>query len=184
MANTSATGGYLVQASGPIYGDALDDFFHNVIQGLTELDENLIRPLFQLNPPPIPEPDIDWIAFGINITEAEKGTAHIQMAEDGLSGEMKRQERLEIPFQIYGINNFDIANKIRDGLQLGQNREVLYHNNISFKGFETPLTKLTEDVNGRYYKRCDFTLSFMREVNRVYPILSFEAVQFEIKKES
>jgi len=182
MANTSATGGYLVQESGPIYGNALDDFFHDVIEGLTDLDENLIRPLFQLNPPPIPEPDIDWIAFGVNLTEAEDGSAHLKVIEDGESAELIRQEKLEIPFQIYGINNFDVANQIRDGLQLAQNRETLYHNNISFTGKKTPLIKLNENVNGRFYKRCDFTLTFMREVTRVYPILTFEQVQFEITK--
>ena len=66
MANDSATGGYLVQTDGPIYGDALDDFFGDLFAELTELDrDEFIRPLFQINPPPIPEADINWLAFGV-----------------------------------------------------------------------------------------------------------------------
>ena len=181
MANTSATGGYLVQTDGPIYGDVLDNFFRDVIGGLTGLStDTLIRPLFQLDPPPIPEPEIDWIAFGVSITEAEQGSAYLKVADDGLSSELKRHERLDVSFQIYGLNNFSFANIIRDGLQLGQNREVLQANSISYTGNATPLIKLTEDVNGRYYKRCDFTLSFAREVTRSYPVLSFLEAPSEI----
>lgn len=67
MSNTSATGGYLLpeQSPAPLEGDALDDFFHDIVAGITGLDTNLVRPRWQETPPPAPKRGTNWAAVGV-----------------------------------------------------------------------------------------------------------------------
>jgi hypothetical protein len=182
----SSTGGYLIPTTGPIYDDLLDDFFGDLFAALTGLDrDNFIRPLFQVNPPPIPEADVDWLAFGVAVTEAEAGTAFLKVNDDDdLGSVLTRHEKIEVSLQIYGFNRYNISSLIRDGLELGQNNDQLYFNEIAYTGNMSPVINLTENVNGIYYKRGDTKITFMRQVDRKYPVLSFEEIQFEIIKES
>ena len=107
---SSATGGYLVPTDNPIYDAALDDFFGNVLAELSELDrDNNIRPLFQEDPPALPEHSEDWLAFGVTVTEAENGVPELIVNEPGdTDSKVTVHEKIEVSLQVYGPNTYTI----------------------------------------------------------------------------
>ena len=172
MPNNSATGGFLQQTSASIEGDALKHFIQELIVGVTGIVNTLVRPLWQANPPNMPSIETDWCAFGIQNQIPDANSYHKQLANGG--AQLLRHEELEIYCVFYGNNAKINANKLRDGLEIGQNREILLLNGIGLKGFSNTKT-FPELINNRYFERSDITMSLRREIRRDYQILHFLA---------
>lgn len=179
MPNNSATGGYLLPTSSePLPGSlSLEDFIQSVIVGISGYNNNLVRPKWQQNPPKNPSIDTDWIAFGIqnNIPDAN---AYVGMRHDG-STVLSRQEKLEIQVSFYGPNALENISAFRDGFQVTQNLEALF---IAGMGFNSigPALRGPDLLNQRWVDRFETTLVLVRQVQRVYPVLSFASAKGSI----
>lgn len=167
----SSTGGYLPpQPPLPLNDTELQHFFHDVIVGITGLDNTLVRPSWQINPPPIPAIEIDWAAFGITTQIHENEPAQVQIS-DSIS-EMRRHETLDILCVFYGPNAQSLSLCLRDGMYLAQNREPMLLAGMGLVGFNYNL-HTAELINDRYFNRFDLTMIIRREVKRQFPILTF-----------
>ena len=128
--NTSATGGYLAPINTEAQDTAFEDFFHGVLSGISGITGVLTRPAWQQNPPPVPEPDIDWLAFSITTDEAAAGSAYFvpdTITEGEVESEVVnawRDETITLKVSAYGPNAQATAKRVREGLQIGQNRET------------------------------------------------------------
>lgn len=173
MSNTSATGGYLQQVAGPMEGLDLRRFLGTVLVGVSGLDPQLVRPSWQQNPPPIPNIDTDWMAFGISARRADNDPYQAEK-DDGQRSIMARHEELDILLTFYGPNCLQIAAELRDGFELTQNTESLLLAGMAYIDL-SDIVHAPELVNERFYDRADATLTIRREVRREYRILNFVA---------
>ncbi len=170
---SSTTRGYLKPASstGLPDGLSLEDFLHTVIYGISGLtDKSLVRPKWQLNPPKTPDILVNWIAFSV-VKVSPDANAYVAMNEDD-STDLKRHEALEIQVAFYGANAQENLSIFRDGFQIQQNLEALRVANMGFTGL-TEGIRGPDLVNERWRDRWEMSLSLMRQVQRVYPVLAF-----------
>lgn len=170
MSNDSSTGGYLV----PSVDANLDDVqLNRTIQaflvGLTGLQGNLVRPMYQGEPPTHPKIDVNWIAFFI--ADRRPDTYSTQQFIDDLIMKVTRAEEFDVAVSFYGPNATNYSNDVRDGSQLTQNRDVLTALNIGFV-HATMAVNAAYLNNQVYAQRVDTTLVFRRTVSRTYPIRS------------
>jgi hypothetical protein len=187
--NTSATGGYLRAQIVPDEGRDLTAFIGTVLAGLTGITlPGYIRPLWQAVPPTVPEPDQTWLAFGLQITEAA-GIAPYVGFEEYTEGQttlervrMQQEETIEVNVQVYGLHCMAYAHAIRDGLNIGQNREAMKAEGLSYGG-ASQVRRVPELVDSRWYDRADITLTFRRQAERTYNILSLVQAVGEINEQ-
>lgn len=171
MANTSATGGYLAPTTAPLDDVALRRFMHGVIAGVTGLTSDKVRPAWQPNPPVRPGIDVNWSAYAIINQTPEAGTAYQQTRDDG-GYNLKRHESFDVLVSMYGPLCQAYAGLLRDGLEISQNRELLYLASMAYVG-ASATTHVPELVNDRWFDRADITLTFRREIVREYHVLNF-----------
>jgi len=181
--NTSVTGGYLVETSTPPLNDqSILDFMHGVIEGVTCLPPEFVRPGWQQNPQPIPSIDTDWVSFSISDIRPDN-EPHKQINSDGDALEMARNETIDFLCSFYGPNTMTFSSALRDGMYITQNSEQLRLVGMGLVGFSNTL-HVPELVNDRYYDRTDMTMTIRREIRRTYPILSFVAAYGQIQANS
>jgi hypothetical protein len=174
MANTSATGGYLLEeGTAPLNDQSLRRFLQSVIVGVTDLEPNLVRQSWQLNPATIPDYNVDWCSFGIIAQRQDNEPAQRQL--NNLSTQMQRHEEIDVLCIFYGENCQATSSSLRDGLYLTQNQEILFLGKMGLVGF-SQITHVPELINNRFFDRCDITMTLRREIIRDYPILSFVQV--------
>lgn len=179
MPNTSATGGYLLSTTTDLNDDALADFFHDVIVGVTGLPNDMVRPAWQPNPPVRPDISVDWCGFAIQNHLPEAGyAAHLQ-DENGAS--MQRHETLDIRCSFYGPNADAFAAALAQNLQIGQNQEELYKADMAYVGCSEAISapELVNDI--LWYNREDITATIRRQLNRQMAVLPFLSVGVDIK---
>jgi hypothetical protein len=169
--NTSATGGYLAPAAMPAPAEdaALEDVLQVVVVGLSGLTPALVRPRWQPTPPARPAAEVTWCAIGVT---RQAPDANAWVGHDGTgdgSSELRRHETVEALLSCYGPGGAAIAGRIRDGLQIGQNRDGLGEAGLAF--VETgEVIAAPELVNNQWLRRHDLALVLRREIRRVYPI--------------
>jgi hypothetical protein len=146
-------------------------FLGTVLVGVSGLDPQLVRPSWQQNPPPIPNIDTDWMAFGISARRADNDPYQAEK-DDGQRSIMARHEELDILLTFYGPNCLQIAGEVRDGFELTQNTESLLLAGMAYIDL-SDIIHAPELVNDRYFDRADTTLTIRREVRREYRILNF-----------
>ena len=178
MPNTSATGGFLTQVSGPIEGLDLRRFIGTLLVGVSGLNTSLVRPMWQKNPPPIPDIDTNWLAFGITGRRADNDPYQVEKA-DGSGSTMSRHEELDIQLIFYGPDCLQKAGELRDGFELTQNTESLLLAGMAFIDM-SDVVHAPELVNQRFFDRADATLVIRREVRREYRVLNFVSAYGEI----
>lgn len=177
MPNTSATGGYLVPTSAPIDDQALRRFLQAMIVGVTGLAGQFVRPLWQRNPPPIPNFEVDWIAFGITDQRPDANPFHRQDDEDGAA--IIRHEEFDVGCRVYGPSCQAITGSLREGMYLAQNRENLYLAGMGLVGFSNT-THIPELINDQWFDRADITMTLRREIRREYAVLNFVSAYGQI----
>jgi hypothetical protein len=173
--NTSATGGILAPqpapAPVPLTDDELRDALQPIFAGITGLDpDSGVRPSFQPDPPPLPDPEVSWMAFSVT-TIGSDDEASQQEHDDGEGMTMRRDERVEVLCSFLGPRAQAYAGVLRDGLEVEQNRAGLYALGIGYVGAADPL-RVPDKRNGRWVDRWDFRLTLIREVRREYRVLS------------
>lgn len=186
MVNTSSTGGYLSPTSTtlPLEGDALQDFIHDVVVGITGLDPKLVRPRWLSEPANIPDAGVAWCAVGVLTRPSDTFPYQKSVNDDGNVGsvELQRHERLNIIASFYDLGSGGkadgLAALLRDGFSVSQNREQLQLNGWAFVSCEEP-TPVPSLLKERWLYRCDLPFQLRRAIVRTYPIenlLSAEGV--------
>ena len=164
----SNVAGYLVPTYSTTEGATLEDFFNTVIVALTGLTGDKVRPMFQINPPKLPSNSVDWCGFSINEIDTDDNAYYEQATT---TATMKRNEYAQLLISFYGVNAMINAKKIRDSLQLGQNRDALRTNGIGITGF-TNAVRVPELINDIWYNRVDITMQFAREIRASYNVFT------------
>ncbi|MDD1617319.1 MAG: hypothetical protein LUQ28_12755 [Methylococcaceae bacterium] len=164
----SNVAGYLVPTYSTTEGATLEDFFNTVIVALTGLTGDKVRPMFQINPPKIPANSVDWCGFSINEIDSDDNAYYEQATT---TATMQRNEYAQLLISFYGVNSMINAKKIRDSLQLGQNRDALRTNGIGITGF-TNAVRVPELINDIWYNRVDITMQFAREIRASYNVFT------------
>lgn len=184
MPNTSATGGYLTPTSTPpLNDDGLADFMHDVIVGVTGIANGNVRPAFQKNPPARPSHSVNWCGFRIDNQIPEAGGAYIEEKTGGAGATQQRHESFELACAFYGPNCRGYAQALRDNLEIQQNREFMYLAGMAFID-AGPLSQNAEQVHEEWYDRADIVLTFRRQLDRDYSILSFASANGTIHTET
>lgn len=172
MSNDSSSGGYLAPTIPPLPGGlTFQQFMQEIIAGITGISGDLVRPRWQLNPPKQPGPEVNWCAFGI-VNQQADASGYIKPLVTATTSILSRHESFDIECSFYGPDAEKNAQVLREGFQISQNREVLFKNNMGFKG-DGPIIPAPELVNDRWYQRRDITLSFARQIQSSYQILNF-----------
>lgn len=180
MPNTSATGGYLTQLSGPIEGTALTHFLHALLVGMTGYAPDLVRPAYQNVPPPTPNFDVNWLAYWLAEREPDDNPG---VRFTGVDSRLTRYETWAVRCMFYGPNAHDAAARLRDGFGVSQNHEALFLQGLGYVRCST-ITRVPELINARYLDRADITITLVAELTRVYAILALLVAQGAIDAES
>ena len=164
MSNDSSTGGYLVPL-GPDEAEdaALAAILQGAVAGITGLAGNLVRPRWQALPPQQPPLTTNWAAIGATQTDP---TDYPYFND---AGHLDRQERLTVMASFYGPNAGTYGARLRDGLYVKQNLDVLYANGIKLYEAGTLVT-VPELIGDTWVMRRDLTVLLMRDIERAYAI--------------
>lgn len=183
MSNTSATGGYLVQTEAPLPDNrTLSQFIQQVIVGMTGINGTKVREKFQKNmPEQEAAPEDIWCAFFVTETNADANSYHVTDA-DGEGSKMQRHLELVVDCSFYGEGSKAFAEKLRDGFQISQNREVLRSGNMGFKEVST-IRSVPEKHGQVWFKRYDMSVVLRRQINKTFAVLSFNSAGGTIKAE-
>jgi len=170
--NTSATGGYLLPAPPSPFPkhQTLEQFLQQVFVGVSGLPGDLVRPKWQPNPPKQPDIYTNWLAIGLQEEDAD--TFSYNSIDESGNNVFKRMEALTIQCSFYGPQALGYGRLVRDGLQLGQNREALQSGGMDFVS-TSKMTRIPDLVNERWVDRWEMSVFLRAEDMRVYPILYF-----------
>ncbi len=203
--NTSATGGILcptpamgldqededvqgldeglLDGSIHVTGKLLNRFLTVYFAALACMDSKLFRPRWQPEPPNLPTDAkgnaADWCALGITKRKADTFAYEGHNKEGDGFDEVIRNEELEILVSFYGPNSDANADRLRDGFQLAQNRELLAKNEMGL--IETgDITIVPALVKERWLYRADMTVYIRRAITRGYGVLNLKSAEVEL----
>lgn len=176
--NTSATGGVLTQVSGPIEGLELRRALQAIFAALSGLPGNMVRPAFQKDPAPWPDSGTDWMAFNV-ASRSTVGTAYQDPATDnGIvhahAFRTKRDVKFVIQFYFYGPDGAAIHGRMRDAIEIGQNRDTLMALGFGFTRMTDAQYVGEQTPDEEYLDRWDAQMVLTREELRVFRILNLE----------
>lgn len=183
----SATGG-IIQPSGtpPLEGAALEDFFNGYFKDLTGLDENLIRPRWQPEPPNLPPKGTVWMAFGFSDVESDTFPYLKHIPTGDGSDQLQRHEEFDVLCSIYGNGAGSdaraTAKLLRDNLAIPQNLERLRGEQMAMVSCGAPLP-VPALVKQTWLYRLDMTIRFRRAITRTYAVLNIETADIDLQAE-
>ena len=169
----SSTGGYLAPITpAPVEDIDLDQVLCRAVTGITGLPDTLV--IVKGLPRPALQPDrpVTWCAVGVTGIDAPPNidVVHDGCAAGGL-GQSRyfRQEEIEATASFYGPAARSTAALLRDGLEIGQNREALEAAGIVYVRPER-ITGVPDFENTLFVRRADFVFRLRRMVGRTYAI--------------
>lgn len=172
MPNDSSTGGYLSPASSrPVEDDAFEDFIGNVVAGVTGLARLMVRPRWQPKPPAHPPIETNWCAIGVTAIASDYGAAKVHRPDGEGHDELQRHEIVELLASFYGPQAYSLASRLRDGLMISQNREVMRAGGVNLLD-STRMRTASDLMNERFVRRVDLEIRLRRAFVRIYPILN------------
>ena len=153
----------------PSYGPGftLTQFLQTVFTGISGLPGDLVRPMWQPEPPKQPDLYTNWIAIGIKSSTPD-ANSYVGPNSQGIL-ESQRHEKLEVSCDIYGPNDIEISDLIRDGFQIQTNLEALQLANMGFVEV-SQAQRVPDFVNERWIDRVNMSVFLRREVQRTYPV--------------
>lgn len=170
----SSSAGYLgpKNTPAPVTDDAWDDFLHDVIAGITGLDNTKVLPGWQEEPPVWPSPrTTDWMSFRVTNQEADWMPAVTHDGTGDGQDLFQRHETSTVLCVFYGPNAAKFAGYLRDGIYLWQNMAALRAANVGLvevMGF----VSAPEMFRQMWINRVDTNLILRREIRRNYPVLN------------
>lgn len=174
-------------------GQTLDDFMQQVVAGITGIDQTLVRPRWQPEPPNIPQtavPEIGlagvaaWAAVGVTAARAIGGFSYTRELNPGAYAatgfsQQSDWEEFDLMATFYGPAADDYAVKLRQGLLVAQNREALQFLNVGFQ--QTGPRRRRPELTQRPFLWCvDQPVTFTREIRSFYPVLYYLSAPFAI----
>lgn len=181
MATDSTESGYLVPSSQPIYDDALDDLLHDVVQGITGLSNQLIRPRWQPEPPNQPAFDVNWCAVGVSHWERDLNP-HVQPLTDGTGSRLEKDEIAHVILSFYGPRGAEYATMFCDGLAINQNRDALTAAQIGLVSISEP-RNLPALLKEKWVRRADVTIRLRRRMTRIYSVRTVLSAGVDLNNE-
>lgn len=153
---------------------------HDYIVGLTGLDNTLVRPMYQPNPPTIPAFGTDWIGVDIKTIDMNGSSYQTLNKDDILT--LRRDVTFDVSLAVYGTNALKIATLIRSGMELTYNTEIFRQYNIAF-GSHGKVIRAPELHNQRWLERYNlgFTLNYVA-VNNTSIMSITEAQNISVNK--
>jgi hypothetical protein len=185
VAPTSATGGYLAPTSSPpLEGEQLEDFFHDLIVGITQLDPTLVRPAWQPEPPNVPVAGTNWIAFHFVDVSSDDFPFVGQVTlpdQSVIQSELQNHEEFNVHCSIYGTGAGSparaIAKLLRDGLMVPQNQEPLFNAGMGLIGIPSAPQPVPLLVKTKWLYRVDMDIRIRRIIVRDYDVKTIDSVQ-------
>lgn len=180
---TSATGGYLTQTEVPLPNDlTLTQFIQQMIVGMTGMNGTMVREKFQKNSvEQEATPEDVWCAFFVTETTPD-ANAYTEVIREGDMSKMQRHLELVVDCSFYGEGSKVFAEKLRDGFQIAQNRDVLTTGNMGFKEVST-IRSVPEKHGQVWFKRYDMNVVLRRQIDKTFAVLSFNSAGGTIKAE-
>jgi len=166
----------------PMLGDVWEDFLHEMIAGITGLPSDLVRPLWQTEPPARPDLSKDWCAFGVTGIEVDPNpwVWHDENADGGLGCDMLQEHQVDtIQVSFFGPNCHQYASFLRRGIFIWQNRAVLRANNAGLVEM-TSINRSAELIHNQWVDRVDTDLVIRREIRYNYNDRTLLRAQAEI----
>jgi hypothetical protein len=151
-------------------GISLGRFLQTVFVGVSGLPQTLVRPKWQTEPPQQPDLTVDWMALGLETSTPDAG-AYVALDQSGNTNTL-RHEQLDVSLSIYGPNSLETYGIIRDSFQIPTNRIALFLANMGFVELQQG-RRIPDLANQRWVERVETIAVFRRQVQRVYPVLSF-----------
>lgn len=177
----SSTGGYLAPVDAPPpQDDDLDAVLQRLVVGITGLGGSLVRPRWQPLPPPEPPIGANWCAIGA-MDQTPDPDAFVGHDQDGTRS-YRRNAELDVLASFYGPNARGYAQRLSDGLLVGQNIEAIQAEGFVFVG-SGALRNLPDLVHLQWRRRFDLPLTLRRRVGRAYPILSVASAGVTLPQE-
>lgn len=174
MTNTSASGGFLRLSPEQGQHD-LDDVLNDLVAGITGLPGELVRPRWQPDPPEVPEPDVNWCAFGITqFDPLNMPVVRHQGADEG-HDEVIDNEELQAPLSFFGPQHLVMARAFRRGIYVPQNRHLLRPAGLAFVKVGT-IVVLPAQVALGWRARADLPLTFRLETRSSLPVLNLKGL--------
>ena len=195
MPNTSATGGYLAQLRAfgfddeivfggfeagiwdgrdvilPLSMIELEDIWHDVIAGITRIDDTLVRPSRQVDPVKQPAHGIDWCAFEITRVASDPWPyVRHDSAGDG-SDIVVDHDVYRLAAAFYGPSADMAVGVFRRGLCVWQNRAALRGVAIAVRSVGDPIT-VPELDSMSWRQRVDIDIVFIVESKARYAVLN------------
>ena len=157
----------------------LENFLQQLVAGVAGLEETLVRPRWQPQPPNLPDKALNWAASGITKWH-ELGYAAVQhMSEGDGHDEMQRQEAFDLLVTFYGPLCATYASNLIDGFNIWQNRSRLKRIGLNYTG-HGDVMRVPELIKNEWIDRCDVTLSWTRMIVRDYPVLNLLDAAFTL----
>jgi hypothetical protein len=163
-----------VAPSPPLEGQALNRFVQQWLADVLvgSLDQTLIRPWTQGEPPVIPQEATAWMAFRQTVGDGDT-FAYARANSDGSGVTMNRQERLDVLCSFYDLGTEGLAeglaSLLRDNLSITDNLETLFLANFGMVGCGDPVT-IPSLLKERWLYRVDLPFRLSRSVTRVYAV--------------
>lgn len=167
-------------------GAALENFFHCWIVGITGMDNAVVRPSIQPEPPNIPNAYTAWMAFRFEDVSSDTypaiihsyvtgGTPPVQIGQD----ELQRQETFDVVCSFYDLGQGgqarSLAKLLRDGTAISQNLEPLFLAGMGFVQCFQPIP-VPSLLKSRWLYRLDMSIRIRRVIVRDYPVLDLISV--------
>jgi hypothetical protein len=172
--NTSATGGFLRQSNTPLSDVAFENVMHDAVVGILGIPPDLVRPRWQPKPPKQPDVNTNWVAIGIT-TRTPIDYPEIKHSAGG-SSRQTRWSSVEMLASIYGPNAPGLAEELRDGFYVDQNRDLMA--SVGIKLTEAGIvTRVPDLFNIQWINRADLPVRFAQAVDRNYEILDIASSQ-------
>lgn len=151
--------------------ERLEDVLHDVFTGITGFPGELVRPRWQPDPPEVPEPDVNWCAFGITQFDPANFPEIRHDGEGEGCDELVDQEELQVLVSFFGPLHMVNARVLRRGLHVPQNRALLRPAGLAFVKAGTILP-LPGQVALGWRPRADIPLTFRLETKSSYAALN------------
>jgi hypothetical protein len=167
MAANSTIAGFLAPANPVPYDQQLEDQLHATVSGITGIAGTLCRPRYQPDAPTQPDRETNWVAFGINRTVTDNFVTVDHKADT--SSTVIRYHEFEVLLSFYGPLAGSYAEIFRDGLMIGQNRDVLTTFNIGVVSIGEA-RKAPALFKEKWLTRYDMLVTFRRRTERNYNV--------------
>ncbi len=178
MSTVSSNGlGFLTPTTPIPYDQQLEDVLSPTIAGITGLAVNLVRPRFQENPPTQPDRSVNWVAFGVMRTVSDTYQA-VNYDAHGVASVIRYHE-FDVLLSFYGPLGSSYCEIFRDGLLIGQNRDLLTQNDIGVVDIGES-RKAPALFKENWLTKYDMNVTFRRRTQRAYPILSIGSASITI----